>query len=164
MDGYKNANKNAIVRVIIGIVAVVLSVVALFVSHSAFKGQSNLPFLRALGVALVTLSLIIGVAYAIYTVVFRRKVFALISSLCIWFGITLLLAVCLIKWWVVVIISLALLTVLTLCLMGVYSKQLVVVPDNASPDYKDYKTRTEEKLAAEKNKPEEELPEIKSFK
>ena len=35
---------------------------------------------------------------------------------------------------------------------------------NDSPDYKNYKERREEKLKAEQEKGEEELPEIKSFK
>jgi len=162
MKGYKNAYNTALVRMIVAIIAIVLSVVALFVSHAVFGGNSKLPFLRAIGVAITVFCAVVGVGYGIFTVIYKRKIFSVVSAVGLWLALTMLLVVCLVTWWVVLVISIALLTILLLCIMGVYSKQLVVVPDNASPDYKDYKTREAEKKQAKEDP--EELPEIKSFK
>ena len=162
MKGYKNAYNTALVRMIVAIIAIVLSVVALFVIHAVFGGNSKLPFLRAIGVAITVFCAVVGVGYGIFTVIYKRKIFSVVSAVGLWLALTMLLVVCLVTWWVVLVISIALLTILLLCIMGVYSKQLVVVPDNASPDYKDYKTRQAEKKQAKEDP--EELPEIKSFK
>ena len=137
---------------------------ALFVSHAIFgkNPNSELPFLRAIGVAITVFCAVVGVGYGIFTVIYKRKIFSVVSAVGLWLALTMLLVVCLVTWWVVLVISIALLTILLLCIMGVYSKQLVVVPDNASPDYKDYKTREAEKKQAKEDS--EELPEIKSFK
>ena len=152
MKGYKDAYNTALVRMIVAIIAIILSVVALFLSHAIFgkNPNSELPFLRALGVAITVFCAVVGIGYGIFTVVYKRQIFSVVSALGLWIAFTTLLLVCLVKWWVVLIISIAILTILLLFIMGVYSKQLVVVPDNASPDYKDYKAREAEKRANEK--------------
>ena len=68
------------------------------------------------------------------------------------------------RYWVAIIVTVgiwALFAILSIVICGNTTENIAL---NKSPDYKDYKQRRAEKLEAEANKPEEELPEIKSFK
>lgn len=161
---YYNARKNAVTRVICAIIAVVAGVVATLVSYFLL-GESNetIKVLKAIGIGSVAFLVIMGICYSIFTLRFKRRVFAFVSTACTWTGVMILLLILGVLWWVVLILAVALFLVCTLVLMGAYSEQLTVIPDNAQPDYKDYKTRQAEKQAQKQNEKKEELPEIKSF-
>ena len=161
---YYNARKNAVIRAILAMVAVVLGVVATLVSYSLLKEDSDvIKVLKGIGIGVVTFLMTTGVGYSVFAVAFKRKVFAVVSTACTWLSVVIILLLCNVLWWIIVIIALAMLIFCTLILLGAYSEQLVVVPDNAKPDYKDYKTREAEKRDNPEESKKEELPEIKSF-
>ena len=161
---YQNARKNAVIRAIFAILAVVGGVVAFFIAHALIKDEKvALRVLKSLGIGTVVFLMVIGMSYSIFSVLYKRKVFAVISTACTWVSVIIILLVCSVKWWIVLIIAVAMFMVCALVLMGAYSDQLTVVPDNAKPDYKDYNAREAERAATPEQKQEEELPKIKSF-
>ncbi len=161
---YYNARKNAVIRAILAMVAVVLGVVATLVSYSLLKDDNDaIKVLKGIGIGVVAFLITTGVGYSIFAVAFKRRVFAVVSTACTWLSVIIILLLCNVLWWITVIIALAMLIFCTLILLGAYSEQLTVIPDNAKPDYKDYKTREAEKKNNPEVKEKEELPEIKSF-
>lgn len=162
---YINAKSNAVKRSIYVIISVVLGVTAMILSYVLLKDDEGLAVkaLKAIGIGTDVFLMLTGLGYIVFALCFKKKVFSLVASASLWLGITVLLLLCGVLWWITLIIALAMLIISTLILLGTYSEQLTVVPDNADPAYKPYKVRESEAASSDKTEEKEELPEIKSF-
>lgn len=147
------------------IVAVVFGVIATFIAHAQSILESGaVKVLLSIGIGLTTSCFALALGYLVIGLVFNYKFAYVVASIGLFFGTLFLLVVCMVKFWAIIIIMVALALVLFLCFFLVYRKKLVLVADNEKPDYKDYKTRKAEEDLVKANQKEEELPEIKSFK
>lgn len=67
-------------------------------------------------------------------------------------------------WWIAVVIMVAIWIIYAILSITVFGYKTENIAKNKSPEYKNYEQRKAEKAAAEAEKEEEPLPEIKSFK
>ena len=75
-----------------------------------------------------------------------------------------LLARVLSAWWIELVVTLAIFAIFAILSVTMFGNKTEDIALNKSPEYKNYEQRKAEKQAAEAEKEEEPLPEIKSFK
>lgn len=142
------------------IIAVVAGVAACLIRYLAVSNE----ILPSLGVGFTAFFFALAVYYAVVGVLLKRRSSVALAVFAAVLGVILLLVVLSVKWFVVLIIAFAAIAVALFGVLMLYGGKTALVFDNEKEDFKDYKTRAAEKAKNEAEQPEEELPEIKSFK
>lgn len=107
-----------------------------------------------------------GVSYLVITILKKDAISYYASALSIVVGLVLFLITAKVNAWIIIAVAVVLLIVAFLLGM-VFSAEKLTAPMIAKNETDDYKNYEERRAEAEKNKaekPEEELPEIKSYK
>lgn len=161
MDDVKKTKAKSTMILLIGVVAaLVTGVVATVICYCTGDNKT----LLSLGTGFTAFFLAMAVYFAVAGAVLNRKASLLLAIVCGFFGFVLLMIVLRTQWFITLIVAIALAAIALFGVLMLYNNKTTLVFDNEKEEYKDYKTRKAERDAAEKEKPEEELPEIKSFK
>ncbi len=161
MADVKKTKSNSNMILLIGVVAaLVIGVVTTVICYCAGNNNAWL----SLGAGFTAFFLAMAAYFAVAGAVLKRKASALLAIVCGVVGVVLLMIVLRAQWFITLIVAIALIAIALFGALILYNNKTTLVFDNEKEDYKDYKTRKAERDAAEKEKPEEELPEIKSFK
>lgn len=160
MNEFKNKKQSVNLSLIGVIVAIVVGAAGAIITLCSVKNA----WLLALGVGFTSLFFAVGVYFAVFGAIKRSRGSIAVASCSLALAVVLLLMVLNVYWVAVIITAIALVAVASLGLFIIYSNKLTLVFDNEKEDFVDYKTRKKLKDEEESKKPEEELPEIKSFK
>lgn len=158
--GLKNKQKSINLSLIGLIIAVVAGAAGAIITLCSVKNAG----LLALGVGFTSLFFAVAVYFAIFGGIKGNRNSLAVAVCSLALAVVLLLIVIKIDWVIVLITSLALVAVAFLGIFVIFSGKLTLFFDNEKEDFVDYKTRKKIKDEQESKKPEEELPEIKSFK
>lgn len=123
------------------------------------------------GIGAVTMFFVFAAFYYVFAIMQKRRLMLLAAEISTVCGGVVLMIILGCLWWIILAVAVCAAALILLSMFLVFTDKLVVETDDRKPGYKDWKTREAEKKAQaeldEKNgvkKPEEELPEIKSFK
>lgn len=172
MENIKNKKAKKITAVVISVmISLVLSGIATVIAGLNYNHESSvINVIATLFTGLAVACFSMSVASIVVSLICEDK-FILVAALFLMFFtfiFTLIVFAFFIdKIWILIILGIISLPFPVLGVILVYRKNMVLVTDDEKPDYKNYKTRKQEKLIAqsEGNGGEEEvLPEIKSFK
>ncbi len=168
MENLKNKRIGKLtVTVISAIVALVLSGVATIIAVLTIDKNLAIKIIAPIFIGLGTASLVLGVALSVIGGIYESKSSSFCGALLIFLAVVFgVITGCLFGmfWWIGLIIALIAVPILIMALLLIYRKHLVLVADNETPQYEDWKTRQAKKEAEKKEEKQEELPEIKSFK
>lgn len=160
MNEFKNKKQSVNLSLIGVIVAIVAGAAGAIITLCCVKNAG----LLVLGVGFTSLFFAVTIYFAVYGAIKRSRGSIAVAACSLALAVVLLLIVLKAHWVAVIITSLALVAIAVLGLFIIYSNKLTLVFDNEKDDFVDYKTRKKLKDEEESKKPEEELPEIKSFK
>lgn len=159
-DVKKTKSKSTMILLIGVVAALVAGVVATVICYCT--GDNKI--LLSLGTGFTAFFLMMAVYFSVAGAVLNRKASLLLAIVCGFFGFVFLMIVLRMQWFITLIVAIALAAIALFGVLMLYNNKTTLVFDNEKEEYKDYKTRKAERDVAEKEKPEEELPEIKSFK
>lgn len=162
-NGFKNKQKSINLSLIGGIVAIAAGAAGAIIALCAAGSAKNAGLL-AVGVGFTSLFFALAIYFAVLGGIkgSRNSLAVAVCSLAL--AVVLLLIVLNVNYVAVLITSFALVALAFLGIFIIFSGKLTLFFDNESEDFVDYKTRKKLKDEQESKKPEEELPEIKSFK
>lgn len=164
-DNIRNEKSMKTLTRIIGIIAALVVGLIAFIITFIANGEAKTAtrVLTALGAFFCAFFFATAIFYLVFAFMQKNRFFGIISYFAASIGLVILLIVLSVKWYFVVLAAVFVFILFWLVSVALYSKKLTLVADNAKPDYKTYEQRKAEE-AAKPAEPEEELPEIKSFK
>ncbi len=154
----KKLGKNTIFYIVMLCIFVV-SVALLIVNYTM---QINIGVHPLLNFAFL-LAIDFGVLFAVMGFIKKSPAYFFLSAPLLALSLTYVLVCCLLPWWLILICALVVLVLISLFSLISAGNKTEDIALNKSTEYKNYEQRKAEKEALEDEKPEEELPQIKSF-
>jgi len=163
-ENVQNAKSMKMLTRIIGLIAaLVVGLITFIIVLFASKREGAALIFTAIGSFICGALFATALFYLVYAIWQKNRFSGIIAYFGAALGLVVLLILIEVKWYFVLLVAIFMFIIFWLVGIALYSKKLTLVADNEKPEFKTYEQRKAEE-AAKPAEPEEELPEIKSFK